>query len=200
MEHGAKNTQKQRDQLMSKIISIALGALLLALSLPVEAQQTKKIPLIGVLSPGSREPDSYLPLLEAFRQGLRDRGYVEGENIQLEYRYAEGKLDRMPAFVTELVRLEPAAIVVTAVPAIRAAKQATQTIPIVIISTVDPVAAGIIDSLARPGGNITGLALLTRDLSAKRLELLIGGGSENIAPSSFLGRGGPWAEDRFSRV
>jgi putative ABC transport system substrate-binding protein len=101
-----------------------------------------------------------------------NNNYVEGKNIQLEYRYAEGKLDRMPALVAELVRLKPAVIVVSAVPAIRAAKQATKTIPVVIISTVDPVAAGIVDSLARPGGNITGLALLTRDLSAKRLEVL----------------------------
>ena len=153
------------------VFGIALVALLSALS-PAEGQQAKKVPLIGLLSPGSREPDSYFQLIEAFRQGLRDLGYVEGKNIQFEYRYAEGKLDRMPALVTELVQLEPAVIVVTAVPAIRAAKQATKTISIVMISTVDPVVAGIVDSLARPGGNITGLALLTRDLSAKRLELL----------------------------
>jgi putative ABC transport system substrate-binding protein len=157
---------------MNKIISIALGALPLAICSVVQAQQPKKVPLIGILSPGSHEPDSYLQLVEAFRQGLRDLGYVEGKNILLEYRYAEGKLDRIPALVAELAQLEPAVIVVSAVPAIRAAKQATKTIPIVIISTVDPVAAGIVDSLARPGGNITGLALLTRDLSAKRLELL----------------------------
>ena len=153
------------------VFGIALVALLSALS-PAEGQQAKKVPLIGLLSPGSREPDSYFQLIEAFRQGLRDLGYVEGKNIQFEYRYAEGKLDRMPALVTELVQLEPAVIVVTAVPAIRVAKQATKTISIVMISTVDPVVAGIVDSLARPGGNITGLALLTRDLSAKRLELL----------------------------
>ena len=107
----------------------------------------------------------------ALRQGLRELGYIEGKNILLEYRYAEGKLDRMPNLVSELVQLKPAIIVVTAVPAIRAAKQATKTIPIVIISTIDPVVEGIVDSLARPGGNITGLSLLTRDLSGKRLEL-----------------------------
>ena len=111
-------------------------------------------------------------LFEAFRQGLRDLGYVEGKNILLEFRYAEGKLDRMPTLVANLVQLAPVVIVVSAVPAIRAAKQATKTIPIVMISTVDPVAVGIVDSLARPGGNITGLAVLTRDLSAKRVELL----------------------------
>jgi putative ABC transport system substrate-binding protein len=139
----------------------------------LEAQQPKEVPLVGVLSPGSmRSTDTYGQLLDAFRQGLRDLGYEERKNILLEYRYAEGKLDRMPGFVAELIQFKPAAIVVTAVPAIRAAKDATRTIPIVIISTVDPVAAGIVDSLARPGGNITGLALLTRDLSAKRMELL----------------------------
>jgi putative tryptophan/tyrosine transport system substrate-binding protein len=104
--------------------------------------------------------------------GLRDLGYAEGKNILLEYRYAEGKLDRMPSLVAEILQLKLVVIVVSAVPAILAAKQATKTIPVVMISTVDPVAAGIVDSLARPGGNITGLALLTRDLSAKRLELL----------------------------
>ena len=129
--------------------------------------------MIGILSPGSVGlRDTYLQFVEAFRQGLRDLGYVEGKNIQLEYRYAEGNLDRMPDLVAELVQLKPAVIVVSAVPAIRAAKQMTKTIPIVIITTVDPIAMGIVDSLARPGGNITGLALLTRDLSAKRLELL----------------------------
>jgi len=129
--------------------------------------------VIGILSPGSVGlRDTYLQFVEAFRQGLRDLGYVEGKNIQLEYRYAEGNLDRMPDLVAELVQLKPAVIVVSAVPAIRAAKQMTKTIPIVIITTVDPIAMGIVDSLARPGGNITGLALLTRDLSAKRLELL----------------------------
>lgn len=98
---------------------------------------------------------------------------MEGKNILLEYRYAAGKLDRMPELVAELVQLKPTVILVTAVPAIRAAKEATKTIPIVIISTVDPVAAGMADSLARPGGNITGPALLTRDLSPKRLNYLL---------------------------
>jgi len=138
-----------------------------------KAQQAKEVPLVGVLSNGSPRPtDTYVQLVEAFRHGLRDLGYVEGKNVLLEYRYAEGKLDRMPALVTELVQLKPAAIVLSSFVAIRAAKQATKTIPIVMILSVDPVAGGIVDSLARPGGNFTGLALLTRDLSAKRLELL----------------------------
>jgi len=147
--------------------------MLFAFCAPGSAQQPNELPLIGVLSPGSAQPtDPYAQFLERFRQGLRDLRYDEHKNILFEYRYAEGKLDRMPRLVVELLELKPAAIVVTALPAIRAAKEATTTIPIVIISTVDPVAAGIVESLARPGGNITGLALLTRDLSAKRLELL----------------------------
>jgi putative tryptophan/tyrosine transport system substrate-binding protein len=155
-----------------KTIVILLLGLTLASVRLAEAQQPGRVPLIGILSPGSREPDSYLLLLEAFRQGLRDLGYVEGKNVLLEYRYAEGKLDHMPALVAELIQLKPAVIVLSSFVAIRAAKQATKAIPIVMILSVDPVAGGIVDSLARPGGNITGLALLTRDLSAKRLELL----------------------------
>jgi putative ABC transport system substrate-binding protein len=167
------NRSKQGGMGIKTIVVLMVG-LVLASAHPVKAQQTAGFPLLGILSPGSPEPTDtyYASLLESFRQGLRDLGYFEGKNIQLEYRFAEGKLDRMPALVAELVQLKPAVIVVSAVPAIRAAKQATKTIPVVIISTVDPVAAGIVDSLARPGGNITGLALLTRDLSAKRLELL----------------------------
>jgi putative tryptophan/tyrosine transport system substrate-binding protein len=108
--------------------------------------------------------------VEAFRQGLRDLGYVEGKNILIEYRYAEGKPDRLLSLVRELVQLKVDILVVTA--AFRAAKQATKTIPIVMVTTGDPVATGLVDSLARPGGNITGLTRLTRDLSGKRLELL----------------------------
>ena len=159
----------------SKIVNLAIALFAMTLPRPhvAEAQQAKEVPLVGVLSPGSPGPsDTYFQFFEAFRQGLRDLGYVERKNILVEYRYAEGKLDRMRGLVAELVQLKPAVIVVSAVPAIRAAQQATKTIPIVIISTVDPVAAGIVDSLARPGGNTTGLALLTRELSAKRLELL----------------------------
>jgi putative ABC transport system substrate-binding protein len=146
-----------------KTIVILLLGLTLASVRLAEAQQPGRVPLIGILSPGSREPDSYLLLLEAFRQGLRDLGYVEGKSVLLEYRYAEGKLDRMPALVAELVQLKPAVIVLSSFVAIRAAKQATKAIPIVMILSVDPVAGGIVDSLARPGGNITGLAILTRD-------------------------------------
>jgi len=158
---------------MNKTFSWLVTLLLLAMNSLAEGQQVGKVPLIGMLSPGSAGVrDSYFHFVEAFRQGLRDLGYAEGKNIVLEYRYAEGKLDRMPSLVTELAQLGPAVIVVSAIPAIQAAKQMVKTIPVVIITTADPVGMGVVDSLAQPGGNITGLALLTRDLSAKRLELL----------------------------
>jgi len=117
----------------------------------------------------SNTPD---PRVEAFRQGLRDLGYIEGKNIFVEYRYAGEKLDRVPNLVAELVQLKVDVLVSGYFPAIRAAKQATTTIPFVVVTAQDPVATGLVDSLARPGGNITGLTLLTRELSGKRLELL----------------------------
>jgi putative ABC transport system substrate-binding protein len=156
-----------------KLGSFALWAMLLALSMPAEAQQPKKIPRIGFVSgrstPTSATPDSSA---EAFRHGMRDLGYIEGKNISVEYRYAEGKPDRFPGLVAELVRVKIDVIVSPSLPAVRAAEQATGTVPIVMLVTSDPVAAGLVDSLARPGRNITGLYRLTRDLSGKRLELL----------------------------
>jgi putative ABC transport system substrate-binding protein len=125
------------------------------------AQQPKKIPRIGFVTPIG-DPNTPGPQVEAFRQGLRDLGYIEGKNIVVEYRYTEGKGDRNPSLVAELVQLKVDVLVVPGPGAIRAAKQATKTIPIVILSQEDPVAAGYIDSLARPGGNITGLTRLTR--------------------------------------
>jgi len=154
-----------------KIFVLTLCALLLALSFPVEAQQPGKIPRIGFVTPIG-DPNTPGPQVEAFRQGLRDLGYIEGKNIVVEYRYTEGKGDRNPSLVAELVQLKVDVLVVPGPGAIRAAKQATKTIPIVILSQEDPVAAGHIDSLARPGGNVTGLTRLTRELSGKRLELL----------------------------
>jgi putative ABC transport system substrate-binding protein len=136
-----------------------------------QAQQAGRVPRIGFLS-GSGDPSKPGPLVEAFRQGLRDLGYIEGKNILLEYRYVQGKRDRVPGLVAELVQLKVDTIVVGTLPGVRAAKQATTTIPIVMALAVDPVATGIVDSLARPGGNITGLTTLQRDLSGKRLELL----------------------------
>jgi len=138
---------------------------------PVHAQQTTRIPRIGYLSASGRagSPD---PQFEAFAKGMLDLGYVEGKNIQIAVRFTEGNQNRIPDLIADLVKLNVDVIVVTVLPAIRAAKQATQTIPIVMTSTADPVAAGLVDSLARPGGNLTGVSTLVRDLSGKRLELL----------------------------
>jgi putative tryptophan/tyrosine transport system substrate-binding protein len=154
-----------------KVICLALTAILLALNFPAKAQQRGKVPRIGYLS-GRGDSSTSDPLVEAFRQGLRDLGYIEGKNILVEYRYAEGKVDRIPSLVAELVQLKVDVLVSPAFPAIRAAKQATKTIPIVMLINADPVAIGIVDSLARPGGNITGLARFMTELSGKRLELL----------------------------
>ena len=152
------------------ITLFTLGALLFAFCIPVEAQQTRQIPRIGYLA-GAADRKS-LPV-EAFKQGLRDFGYVEGKNIQVEFRYTEGTTNPVSRLVAELVRLKLDVLVIgQGQTAIRAAKQATKTLPIVIITTVDPVAAQLVDSLAHPGGNITGLTTLARELSGKRLELL----------------------------
>ena len=151
---------------ISTVMFLALCSMLLAPCFHVEAQQPGKIPRIGVISnnPGA--------LVEAFRQRLRDHGYVEGKNILVEYRYIEGDRDRIPSLVAELLRLDVDILVATSPPTIRSAQQATKTIPIVMVTPQDPVATGAVDSLARPGGNITGLTTLTRELSGKSLELL----------------------------
>jgi ABC-type uncharacterized transport system substrate-binding protein len=144
--------------------------MLFAFCFPAQAQQPTKIPRIGYLSPNSL---SFNPArIEAFRQGLRELGYVEGKNIVIEYRNTEGKLDRLPSLAAELVRLKVDIIVTTSPAPTRAAKEATSTIPIVFAQDGDPVASGFVASLARPGGNITGLSTLAPELSGKRLELL----------------------------
>jgi ABC-type uncharacterized transport system substrate-binding protein len=154
-----------------KITGLTLGAMLFALCVPAQAQQPEKVPRIGYVS-NSGDANNPGPRVAAFRQALRDLGYFEGKNILGEYRYLEGDVNRAPAFVAELVQLKVDVLVLITLPSIRAAKQAPKTIPIVMLTTVDPVATGLIDSLARPGGNITGLTTLQRDLSGKRLELL----------------------------
>jgi putative ABC transport system substrate-binding protein len=141
--------------------------MLFAPCFPAQAQQAAKISRIGFLA-ASREG----PSVEAFRQGLRDLGYSEDKDILIAYRYVEGNMDRIPTLVTELVQLKVDALVVSTLVGIRTAKQATKTIPVIMVTTQDPVATGIVDSLARPGGNITGVTTLTRELSGKRLELL----------------------------
>ncbi len=135
-----------------------------------EAQQPARIPRIGILVAASASFN--LPRVEAFRQRLRELGYVEGKNIVIEYRYAEGKLDRLPDLVAELVQLKVDVIVTAGGTATLAAKKAGVTMPIVFGNVGDPVGTGIVSSLARPGGNITGLSMMAPDLDGKRLELL----------------------------
>jgi putative ABC transport system substrate-binding protein len=167
-----KSDESHEETAMSqKIFFLALSAMFFALSVSAQAQQPTKMPRIGYVS-GSGDPKTPGPLVEGFRQGLRDLGYIEGKNILVEYRYVEGGLDHVPALVAELVQLKVDVLVAAFTIALRAAKQATKTIPIVMVSATDPIAAGFVDSLARPGGNITGVVRLTRELSGKRLELL----------------------------
>jgi putative ABC transport system substrate-binding protein len=155
-----------------KISILVVSSFILAAVYSAGAQQAAKtLPRIGVIS-STGTAESPWPLFDAFRLGLSDLGYVEGKNILIESRYAEGRLDRMPGLVNELVQQKVDVIVAVNNVIIRAAKEATKTIPIVMISSVDPVAAGYVESFARPRGNITGLAHLGRDLSAKRVELL----------------------------
>jgi putative ABC transport system substrate-binding protein len=153
-----------------KITVLTLYTMLFALCVSAESQQRAKVPRIGYLSPLSPSSDSTRS--EAFRQGLRERGYSEGQNIAVEYRYAEGNLDRLPKLAAELVRLKVDVIIAVGTAATRAAKNATATIPIVMPIVADPVASGLVPSLARPGGNITGFSTQVSELSQKRLELL----------------------------
>jgi putative ABC transport system substrate-binding protein len=146
-----------------------VGGSLLAAPLTAEAQQAAKVARIGYLAANLAASPH---LREAFLQGLRDLGYVEGRNVVIEYRDAEGKYERFPALATELVALKVDVIVVTSTPSAVVVKQATRTIPIVFTWAADPVGSGLVTSLARPGGNVTGLSILTPDLVGKRLELL----------------------------
>ena len=155
----------------NKIVILALCVMLFALCSSAEAQQSGKIPRIGYVRVVG-VPSIPGPNVEAFRHGLKDLGYVEGKNILIEFRYAEGKRDRVPSLVAELVQLKVDVLISGDDPALRAAKEATKTIPIVMVINQDPVATGLVDSLARPGGNITGISRLTRELSGKRLELI----------------------------
>jgi ABC-type uncharacterized transport system substrate-binding protein len=152
------------------VLSILFVVVLLAVAVIAEAQQSTKIPRIGFLTATSLSIIS--ARIEALRQGLRELEYVEGKNIVIEWRSAEGKLDRLPALAAELVRLKVDVIVSSAASQTPVAKEATKTIPIVMAQDNDPVATGIVASLARPGGNITGLSTLAPEVSGKRLELL----------------------------
>jgi putative ABC transport system substrate-binding protein len=146
------------------VVALAMGAAV------VQAQQPAKVPRIGYLATASLS--AFATRTEAFRQGLRELGYIEGKNILIEYRYANGKPDRVPALADELVRTKVDIIVTGGAPATLSAKDATRTIPIVMASDADPVGSGVVASLARPGGNITGFSTLATDISGKRLELL----------------------------
>jgi putative ABC transport system substrate-binding protein len=154
----------------TRITFLTLCAMLFALSFPTNAQQPTKVSRIGFLSAPS--PSAVSARAEAFRQGLHDLGHVEGQDIAIEYRYAEGKLDRFPALAAELVRLKVDVILTGTSAGTRSAKEATATIPIVMAQDGDPVGNGFVASLARPGGNITGLSSLAPEISGKRLELL----------------------------
>jgi putative tryptophan/tyrosine transport system substrate-binding protein len=152
------------------VIRLVLSAMLVALCSPAEAQQPTTIPRIGFLITSS--PSAIATRMDAFRQGLRELGYVEGKNIVIERRHAEGKFDRLPALAAELVRLKVDVLVSSGPTATRPAKEATSTIPIVMTFDDDPVGSGFVASLARPGGNITGLSTLSPEISGKQLELL----------------------------
>ena len=155
----------------TKVFCLTLCAIVFALGVCAQAQQPTKIARIGYIS-GAGDASNPGPYVEALRQGLRDLGYVEEKNFVIEYRGAGGKSERYPGLVNELVQLKVDVLIVPTLPSVLIAKQATKTIPIVMVSNRDPVEAGVVDSLARPGGNITGLATLSQDLSGKRLELL----------------------------
>src|SRR5262245_48459459 len=150
------------------VLTYVVVALILSVVHLAQAQQQKKIPRVGYLSASSAAEALFRA--DAFRQGLRENGYVEGKNLVVDFRYADGKFDRLPGLVAELVRLK-VDVIVTAGPSVTGpAKDTTATIPIVMTNDSDPVGAGFVASLARPGGNITGLSSLALEISGKRLE------------------------------
>jgi len=154
----------------TKTFCVALSAMLLALSLPCQAQPAEKVPRIGFLGNSTAALEENL--VGPFREGLRDLGYVEGKNILIEYRWAEGKYERFPSLIAELIALKVDVIVTAGTPASLAVKKATASIPLVMIAVGDPIGTGLIESLAQPGGNITGLTSIAADLEGKRLDLL----------------------------
>jgi ABC-type uncharacterized transport system substrate-binding protein len=168
VSHSCFNNRKSK---IEKLKLLGTAALFIAFTIAgavAQAQQPKKLPRIGILFIGGRDQ----PHLEAFKQGLRERGYSEGKNILLEYRYAEGNLDRLQSLASELVQLKVDVIVTTSGNSARAATKATKTIPIVLTTGADPVKSGLAESLAKPGRNITGLSIIEEDLSGKRVEIL----------------------------
>ncbi len=167
---GSRNNLKSKIQNLKWAGFLAILVLLVGCVGMADAQQPAKIPRIGILPPGPISAER-MHLWEAFRQGLRELGYVEGQNIALQFPSGEVKTERLPELAAELVRSDVNIIVAVAQPAVRAAQRATRSIPIVTPVVSDPVETGIVTSLAHPGGNVTGLSLLSVDLSGKRLEL-----------------------------
>ena len=177
-----------------KRVGLSVIALVLVVTgAVVQAQQPAGIPRIGLLISSSAAFS--LPRVEAFRQRLRELGYVDGKNLVIEYRYAGGKRERLPDLAAELVRLKVDVIVTTGVQPVLAAKKASATIPIVFAASSDPVGAGLVSSLARPSGNITGLSLMAPDLGGKRLELLKEAVLK-VAPVAFLWQRGSTRGDQ----
>jgi putative ABC transport system substrate-binding protein len=165
-----ENMQKKVTVLTFSAMHFALcllGAMLLAFSFPAAAQQPKTVPRIGILSPGSDSAD-----MDAFRQGLRELGYVEGQNVAIEYRWAEGNEDRLPVLAAELLHMNVDLIVATTPRGARAAQRLTSTTPIVTPVIPSAGGSGLVDSLYRPGGNVTGMSFMSPELGGKRLELL----------------------------
>jgi len=152
-------------------LAVVLALNLFVAPLTAQAQAPGKVPRVGVLFYGFRPTSEPEPLVQAFADGLRGLGWVEGQNLLLEWRYAEGRTERYPALVAELMALKVDVLVAFSTPAALAAKQATSMIPTIMVAVSDPVGSGLVGSLARPGGNITGLSLLAPELSAKRLDL-----------------------------
>ena len=167
----AARPRRRGDRMKRREFITLLGGAAAAWPLAARAQQPAKVPRIGFLHYGSPGPS---PEVDAFRQGLRDLGYIEGKNINIEYRFASGRVERLPELAAELVHLKPDVIVSPTTAASLAAKQATGTIPIVIAGVADAVGAGLVASIARPGGNVTGLTSISAELGGKRLELVKG--------------------------
>jgi putative ABC transport system substrate-binding protein len=170
MEQGAASNKTLEENMRKRVFGLALGAMLFALCPSTEAQQPTKVARIGYLSANSASTNP--TRIEAFREGLRELGYAEGKNIVIESRYADGKPDRVPVLAAELVRLKVDVIVTGGASATRPAKEATNTIPIVMAQDSDPVGNGFVATLARPGGNITGSSTLAPEISGKQLEFL----------------------------
>src|SRR4030095_12362778 len=162
------DNRKSAIQNLKLVGLVALAVAFMLCGARAEAHPPTKIPRVGILFIGGRDQ----PHLEAFKQGLRERGYTEGKNIVLNYRYAEGKVDRLPSLAAELCELKVDVIVTTSENSTKAASEATKTIPIVLTTGADPVKSGLAESLAKPGRNVTGLSIIAEDLSGKRVDIL----------------------------